>query len=448
VLNRNLLHQYQLNAIEYIKRTPKCALWMDMGLGKTITTLTALNDLKYYLETKKVLIIAPLRVAHHTWPDEIKAWSHIDLSFTVIKGNPAKRLELLKDDSDIHIINREQVVWLVEHFKKKFPYDTVVIDESSSFKALSSKRFRKLRSVCRIPFRIIELTGTPAPNGLLDLWPQMYLLDQGDRLGRTMGSYKSNYFVSDYMGYSFTPRKGSSEKIYKKLDDICTTLSAKDYLDMPSKINNMIKVQMPQKARKVYSELEKDFLFFMENEEAITAANSAVLVGKLLQLTSGAIYINDEKDYEAYHNEKLEALAEIIEEAAGEPILVAYNFKHEKERILKKFKQAVPIERLKDPISSWNNKEVPVLLVHPASAGHGLNLQKGGHIAVWFGLTWSLELYQQFNARLHRQGQEKPVFIHHIICEDSADEQVVEALNSKSFNQNELLKALKRKLKK
>lgn len=447
MLTRDLLHTYQTAGVDFIKDNKRCALFMEMGLGKTITTLTALVDLFATLEIKNVLIIAPLRVAHTTWPNEIEAWVHTkDLPYTVIKGGPKARERLLNNPG-IHIINRENVRWLVDHYKKKWPYDTVIVDELSSFKSLKAKRFKKLRSVCRKTHRFVGLTGTPAPNGLLDLWPQIYLLDQGQRLMRTMGAYKNEWFIEGYMGYTYTPRKGASDEIHSRLTDICMTVKAKDYLKMPSRIDNKIRVSMPPKALKVYAELENDFITLMDGEEPVTAANAAVLVGKLLQVTSGALYTDDEGNYTNLHDEKLDALAGIIEEAAGEPVLIAYNFKHEKERILKRFKQAVELDKNPKTIDKWNRGEIPVLLVHPASAGHGLNLQKGGHIAVWFGLNWSLELYQQFNARLHRQGQEKPVFIHHIVCDGTVDSTVMEALSGKELTQNALLDALKRDIR-
>ena len=442
--SRSLLHGYQERSIDFIKSTPSCALWAEMGLGKTISVLTALSDMFDTFEIGRVLIIAPLRVAKHTWPTEIEAWDHVShLSYSVLCGTRQQRLNALERDTNIHIINRDNVVWLVGHYGKKWPYDTVVIDESSSFKSSRAKRFKALKKTLPKIERVVELTGTPASNGLLDLWSQTFLIDAGERLGRTFTGFRNAYFESDYMGYNYTPRHDSAEKIYDKLQDVCLTLSAEDYLEMPDRIDNIIRLQMPRNSRAQYRYLEREFLLELE-QDTVVVANAAVLTNKLLQFSNGALYTDEEGSYEQVHDAKLDALDEIVQEAAGQPVLVAYNFKSDLARIQARFSQAEILGNSSDTIDRWNAGEIQMLCAHPASAGHGLNLQHGGNILVWFGLNWSLELYQQFNARLHRQGQTKPVFVHHLAVTDSVDMTVLEALQSKHSTQKALLDALKR----
>lgn len=447
--SRSKLHHYQVNSVEFIKQNPFCALWVDMGLGKTVATLTALSDLIDSFEVHRILVIAPLRVAKYTWPEEIERWEHTShLSYSVVCGAWAQRAKSAKSNAPIHIVNRENVAWLVDHFSRglhkpnyEWPYDMVVIDESSSFKSSKTKRFKSLRKVLPNIDRLVQLTGTPASNGLLDLWSQIYLLDKGDRLGRTFSGFKQRYFSSDFMGYNWTPLPGTEEEIYDRLSDLCLTLSADDYLELPDRIENTLVVDISPTTRSQYRQLEKDFLLELESDDVVVQ-HAASLTNKLLQFSNGAVYTDDQGHWEALHESKLDALEEVINESAGQPILVAYNFKSDKERILKRFKKAVCIDD-KNAIKRWNKKEVELLIAHPASAGHGLNLQSGGNIIVWFGLNWSLELYQQFNARLHRQGQTKPVIIHHIVLKDSVDESVIEALNGKDQTQQALLEALK-----
>lgn len=424
-----------------------------MGLGKSVTTLTAIADLEASFDIDRVLIVAPLRVAHSTWPSEIAQWEHTQhLSARVIKGTPEKRSSIVIDDkSTIHIINRELVPWLVEFVRNSkimrergWPYDVVVIDEASSFKSHRTKRFKSVKKTLPRIDRLVELTGTPSSNGLLDLWAQIFLLDGGERLGKTFTSYRDRYFDSDYMGFKWTPKPGAKEAIYAKLQDICLTLAAADYLDMPPLIENDVMVEMPATAKRQYAELERDFLVELE-DDTVEVFNAAALANKLLQFANGAVYKEGDAGRETHtvHDAKLDALGEIVESAAGSPVLVAYNFQSDAARIAERFPNARLLDKDPATINAWNAGEIEMLVAHPASAGHGLNLQTGGNTLVWFGLNWSLELYQQFNARLHRQGQTKPVIAHRIMCADTADLTVAEALVSKDTTQRALLDALK-----
>lgn len=440
--SRECLHGYQDRAARFIQDVPYCALWVDMGLGKTISTLTALVDMLRGFTIGKTLIVAPLRVAKKTWPDEIALWEHTrDLRHIGLFGTPHARKRQAFSGEDIHIINRELIPWLVDFWKDNWPYDTVIIDESSSFKSPKAQRFKSLKRVRKHIDRLVELTGTPAPNGYLDLWSQIYLLDQGERLGRTMTAYKQKYFEADYTGYNWTLREGAKEKIDAKLKDIVLRLDAEDYLKLPRRVDNTLWLDLPPGARSQYRELEREFLLELEDAD-VEAFSAAALSNKLLQFCNGAVYTGEDSESAIVHNEKMDALAEIIDEAAGQPVLVAYTYRSERERIRKAFKRAVCVDE-PDAIDRWNAGEIEILLAHPASAGHGLNLQRGGNIAVWYGLTWSLELYQQFNARLHRQGQTKPVFIHHLAMRDTIDETVLDALARKDVTQAALLRAVK-----
>lgn len=444
-------HNYQEFSINKIVNNKEAGLFLDMGMGKTISTLTAVADLMHdYFDVQRTLVIAPLRVAKHTWTDEIEKWEHISyLKTSQILGTEKQRLAALKKKADIYLINRENVVWLVEHFKGKWPFDMVVIDELSSFKSSKSKRFRALRKVRPLIKRVVGLTGTPAPNGLIDLWPQMYLLDRGERLGTTITGFRNRYFVpgagdpSKHVVYDWIPKKEAEENIYKKIEDICVSMKSIDYLDLPERLDHTVNVELSDKARKKYEQLERDLLLpFVDGD--VVADTAAVLSNKLLQLANGAIY-DEDKDVKFIHDEKLDALEELIEQANGKPVLVFYNFKHDLDRIQKRFKEAVKLETDAD-FKKWNKGEIPILLTHPASAGHGLNMQDGGNTIIWFGLTWSLELYQQANARLHRQGQKSSVNIFHLIVEDSIDEKVMKALKNKTTNQDELMEAVKARL--
>lgn len=440
---RHSLHDYQNQAIQFIHDVPKCALWLDMGLGKTVSTLTAVTDLMDQFSISKTLVIAPLRVALKVWPQETVKWGHTaHLSYTIIRGTPADRMGQLMRKTDIHVINRELVPWLVEKLGKKWPYDMVVIDESSSFKSQKSKRFKALRKVAPKIERIVELSGTPTSTGLLDLWAQIYLLDGGERLGRTFTKFRDTYFESDYMGFKFTLRPGAEEKIHARLADICMSMSAHEYIDMPERIDNQLMVDMPPAAVAQYRKLEKEFLLELE-DDTIVAPNAAVLTGKLLQCANGALYTGEDGEWAEIHSAKLDALEEIVDSMSGAPLLVAYSYKSDLARIKARFKHAIEIREMDDAIEKWNAGEIQMLLAHPASAGHGLNLQEGGSTIAWFGMNWSLELYQQFNARLHRQGQQDTVFVHHILAEGTVDETVARALEARATSQHDLLEAVR-----
>lgn len=444
---------YQQYAINHVIDNSASGLFLDMGMGKTVSTLTAIDDLILLGEVNKVLVIAPLRVAEDTWSTEVDKWDHLKhLRISKILGTKKQREEAIDTDADIYVTNRENVDWLVAECFNSWIWDMVVIDELSSFKSSKAKRFRALKKVRPYFKRIVGLTGTPAPNSLIDLWPQIYLLDGGQRLGKTITGYKERYFKpgrrNGYVVYNWEIKEGSEESIQNKISDICISMSAKDYLDLPERIDNRVEITLPVKVMDTYRQLEKDLVLEI-GEEDITAANAAVLTNKLLQLANGAIYSED-KEMVRIHDEKLDRLEEIIDIANGKPVLVFYNFKHDYDRISKMLtKNKIKHQTLNtsDDIKKWNNGEIQVALLHPASAGHGLNLQYGGNIIVWFGLTWSLELYQQANARLHRQGQKETVIIHHLIAKGTVDEDVMNALANKEVNQNMLLEAVKARLK-
>lgn len=445
-------YEYQRYAINHIIDNTAAGLFLDMGMGKTVSTLTAVDELIFLGEVSKVLVIAPLRVAEDTWRSEVQKWDHLKhLRISKILGNQKQRSIAVNMPADIYVTNRENVDWLVKQYFNKWPFDMCVIDELSSFKSSKAVRFRSLKKVRPYFKRIVGLTGTPAPNSLIDLWPQVYLLDGGKRLGKTITSYREQYFRAgrrnQYVVYNWELREGADKAIHEKIGDICISMMAKDYLDLPERIDNEININLPENVVNRYKQLEKDLVLEL-GEDDITAANAAVLTNKLLQMSNGAIYSEDKNIIEI-HEEKLKALLEIIEAANGKPVLIFYSFKHDLLRIIKYLK----VNKLKavelggsDDIKKWNNGEIPILLVHPASAGHGLNLQYGGNIIVWFGLTWSLELYQQANARLHRQGQKESVIIHHLVSKGTVDEDVIKALASKEVNQNTLLEAVKARL--
>ena len=443
-------HSYQRYAIEYIKEHPISAILLDMGLGKTSITLSAVADLLFdSFEVSKVLVIAPLRVAKTTWKDEIQKWEHLDiLEYSIITGTEAERLSALNMQADIYIINRENIQWLVEKSGVKFDFDMVVIDELSSFKSWQSKRFKAFMKVRPKVKRIVGLTGTPSSNGLMDLFAEFKILDMGERLGRFIGQYRNTYFSPDKRNgqviYSYKPLPFAEKEIYNKISDITISMKAKDYLKMPELIVNNIEVEMSCKELKLYNKLKSDMVSSINGKE-LDAPNAAALSNKLLQMANGAVY-DDNKAVVEIHDKKLDALEDLIEAANGKPVLVAYCYKHDKERIMQRF-QAEEINTSAD-IDKWNKGEMPVALIHPASAGHGLNLQQGGSTIVWFGLTWSLELYQQLNARLYRQGQKETVVIHHIITKDTIDENVIKALEKKDLSQNSLIEAVKWRLKK
>ncbi|WP_152658281.1 DEAD/DEAH box helicase [Oceanobacillus sp. CFH 90083] len=442
-------HQYQEYAIQKIIDTPAAGLFLDMGLGKTVITLTALEELKNtYFDAGKILVIAPLRVAQDTWSRETEKWNHLQhITISKILGSRAQREKALKAEADVYVINRENVPWLVSMTGSKWPFDTVVIDELSSFKSSKSKRFRALRRVRPLMQRIIGLTGTPSPNGLHDLWAQLYLLDQGERLGKTITGYRDRYFDpgkrDGHVVYEWKQKKEAESRVYDKISDICVSMSAKDWLDLPERIERIVPVNLSASTRKKYEKLEKDLLLPFEDSD-VTADTAAVLSNKLLQLANGAVY-DENKDVQEVHEAKLDALEDLIEAANGKTILCFYTYKHDLSRILERFPEAKKLEGPED-IAKWNKGEIPLLLTHPASAGHGLNLQDGGHNVVWFGLTWSLELYQQANARLDRQGQKERVVIHHLVAADTIDEIVAARLEDKTAGQDALLEAVKARI--
>lgn len=444
-LSRKNLRPYQEAMVDWILEKPACALYAEMGLGKTIAALTAVRDLVYSCMVKKVLIVAPLRVATYTWPAELDEWEHVTgLTFETIMGTPRIRERLLQHEADIHIINAELLVWLVDYWGKKWPYDMVILDEASMFKSHKSKRFRALRKVRSKIDRIVQLTGTPAANSLLGLWSQALLLDMGQRLGRTYTGFRDTYFMSDFHGYTWTPRKGTHAHIYGKLGDICMTLKAEDYIELPDRVMLYDTVELPLQAAAAYREVEKHFLVEIDDLEVV-AANAAAKTGKLTQMAQGAVYVDEEGEARKtvhIHDAKLEALDTIVDARENQNILVAYTYKSDLARLRERYPQARTLDEVTP--EDWNEGTVPMLLVHPQSAGHGLNLQHGGRVAVWFGIPWSLELYQQFNARLHRSGQEHRVFIHHIVAKDTVDETIVNALGRKDTTQSALLNALKR----
>jgi len=441
-------HEYQSYATDFILSHQISAVLLEMGLGKSVISLSAIFDLCLdRFEIRKVLIVAPLRVARDTWPTEIKKWDHLKgLPYSVAVGTEKERREALLKRSMVYIINRENVDWLVSKSGIPFDFDMVVIDELSSFKSYRAKRFKSLMKVRPKVKRIVGLTGTPSTNGLMDLWAEFRILDMGQRLGRYITHYRSTYFTPDKRNgqviFSYKPIPGAEEKIYEQISDITISMKSLDYLKMPECIINKVPVSMSEKEWKVYSSFKEDMVTSLGDGE-IDAVNAAVLSGKLLQMANGAVY-DDENKAHAIHERKLDALEDLIEGASGNPVLVAYWFRHDLDRIQKRF-PAKQLKTSKD-IEKWNEGNIPIGVIHPASAGHGLNLQSGGSTLIWFGLTWSLELYQQTNARLYRQGQKNTVVIHHIITRSTIDEDVMIALSRKEKSQASLIDAVKAKL--
>lgn len=453
MLKKEQLHDYQVKAVDMIVNNFNCGLFLDMGLGKTVSTLTAIQELREIGFIDKVLIIAPKKVAQVTWKDEINNWEHLKgLRISVIDGTAAQRRAAMMADADIYTVSRDNVVWLVvEHGGVKLPYDMVVIDELSSFKNPASKRFKALRRVRKFIPRVVGLTGTPAPNGLIDLWAQMFLIDEGKRLGKTITGYRDRFFTAGrkngdivYQWDLKSPAEETEQKISDLIKDICISMSAEDYLKMPDKLMYYDRVKLSDKDFKAYKTFEREqVLEFIESGETITAASAAALSNKLQQFANGAVYDADRKVLQL-HDEKIEKLKELVEAANGQPVLIAYTFKHDLDKIMEALKEYKPVKLEKpEQIADWNAGKINVLVTHPASAGHGLNLQKGGHIMIWYGLTWALELYQQFNARLYRQGQKKPVSIHHIIATDTVDEKIIKSLDGKDTTQRSLMDAIK-----
>lgn len=441
-------HNYQKYATDFIISHSVSAILLEMGLGKSVITLTAINELMLnYFDVGRVLVIAPFRVAKATWSSEIKKWDHLKyLTYSIVTGNPKERIKALNSPAHIYIINRENVDWLITKSNFPFNFDMVIIDELSSFKSYQAKRFRTLLKVRPKVKRIVGLTGTPSSNGLMDLWAEFRILDMGERLGRYITHYRQNFFTPDkrnqQMIFSYKPRDGAERAIYNLISDITISMKSKDFLKMPKCVMNEVKVSLSDKEQKIYDLLKQDMVLSLKGKE-IDAINAASLSNKLLQMASGAVY-GEEKESIIIHDRKLDALEDLIEGANGKPVLIAYWFKHDLTRIKKRF-DVREIKTTKD-IMDWNEGKIPIALIHPASAGHGLNLQDGGSTLIWFSLTWSLELYQQTNARLNRQGQKNTVLIHHIITKGTIDENVMKALNKKTKVQDELIDAVKANL--
>ena len=449
-------HGYQRYVTDKMIEIPYMGAWLDMGLGKTVCTLTALYRLKYQMFCiRKALVIAPKKVAENTWSAEVAKWDHLqDLRVSVVLGTVKQRKDALNADADVYVINRENTQWLVELYGNSWPFDVVVLDESSSFKNHQAKRFKALKAVRSKISRIIELTGTPSPHGLMDLWAQVYLLDGGQRLGRTISVYREIYFVPDQRNqttiFSYKPKTRAAEAIYQQIEDICISMKSEDYLDLPDAIIDDIPVVMDSKARKIYDEMEKTMLLTVDDEQLASATTAATLTGKLLQLCNGAVY-DENGNVVLVHDCKIEVLMETIEQLNGQHAIVYYYFRHDRDRILLALKESR--QRLKVRVyegaaeeKDWNAGKIDILLAQPASCGYGLNLQQGGHHIIWFGLTWSLEEYQQANKRLHRQGQKHPVIIHRLITKGGTDEDVIRSLEHKDGAQEALLAALKAKV--
>lgn len=442
-------YSYQEYALKFILNSKAAGIFLDCGLGKTVITLTVIAELMHNrFEISKALVIAPLRVAENVWDVEAKKWDHLKhLRVAKVLGSEKKRIQALASNADIYVINRENTKWLVDYYKKDWPFDMLVLDELSSFKSHRAKRFKALRKVRPLCKRVVGLTGTPAPNGLIDLWAQVYLLDSGQRLGKTISGYRERYFLPDkrnqHVIFSYKPKEGAEEAIYKKLSDICISMKNRDYLTLPERMDNILGINLPPKVLEQYRQLERDLLLpLLEGD--IVAGSAAVLTNKLLQITGGAVY-DEGKKVQILHDEKLKALEDLVEAANGKPVLVYYNYRHELERIQKQFLCRV-LDTAKD-MEDWNKGEIPVMLAHPASAGHGLNLQKGGSTIIWFGLPWSLELYQQANARIHRQGQKNTVVVHHLVAKETIDEDVMQVLAKKQAGQEALLQAVKARVR-
>ncbi len=441
---------YQHYAYNQIIEKPATALMLDMGMGKTVITLTAINDLLYdYFDVAKVLVIAPLRVAETTWTDECQQWNHLaGLTISPAIGTLSERVRALKTKADVYTINRENVVWLVDYYGKDWPFDMVVIDESSSFKNHQSKRFKALKRVRPVIKRLVELTGTPAPNGLMDLWSQLYLLDRGKRLGKTIGQYRRQFFKpgagSGHIVYEWNLQKGAEQEIFNRISDICVSMKSSDYIALPEVMYNIVPVKLSTPVQREYKRLAKDLILKVNGDE-IVANTAAALSGKLLQMSSGAVY-DDAGHVIKIHNAKLEALEDIVSANEHKAVLVFYWFKHDLDRLKEKFPEAVQLKTAAD-IKAWNSGKISIMLVHPASAGHGLNLQYGGSIIVWFSLSWSLELYQQANKRLHRSGQTHTVVIHHLVAQGTIDEDVMKALQGKKVTQETMITAIKARIK-
>ena len=447
-------HEYQRYCISRILDTPMLGLFLDMGLGKTVVTLTAANELLYNrFEVSRVLIIAPKKVAEATWSEEAAKWEHLKhLRFSLILGTEQKRIRAVYAPADVYVINRENVVWLVDYLRNNWCFDMVVIDESSSFKSHRAKRFKSLTWIRPHVRRLVELTGTPAPNSLADLWAQLYLLDEGARLGRNITAFRESFFRANTHGGHFTTyeeTEGAAAEIQQRISDICISMKSEDYLQLPELVYDVVPVKLDDKAQKAYDEMEREMLLQID-EEVIDAGSAAALSNKLLQLCNGAVYTGEGDKWVELHDCKLEAFMELIERLNSQPALVFYNFKHDRERLvaaLTKAKKRVRLLQTPADADAWNRRELDVLLAHPASCAYGLNLQHGGNHVIWFGLNWSLELFLQANKRLHRQGQTSAVIVHELAVQNSRDTDVIAALQDKDATQDALIESLKVRIK-
>lgn len=445
-------YDYQAYAIDKIIDNKRFGLFLDMGLGKTVSTLTAIEQLKYdYLDVDKVLVIAPKRVAEDTWAQEVEKWTHLThLDVSLVLGTPKQREQVLERNADIYVTNKENTKWICERFKKDWPFDMVVIDELSTFKNSESQRFKILKKKWPLFDRFVGLTGTLAPKNIMDLWAQIYLIDGGERLGKFKTHFRQRYFYPTHKvaehTFNWELKDGAKDEIYKMISDVTVSMESKDYLKMPERVDTVKEAKLSKKERALYDELEQNMVIEndIDDDKDIVALNSASLSNKLLQMSNGAVYADD-GSITHIHDKKLEMLDEIVEESQGQPILVMYNYKHDKERLLERYSFAETLDS-DNYMERWNNGEIQMLITHPASAGHGLNLQYGGSIMVWFGLTWNLEYYEQANARLYRQGQKKTTVIHHLLTENSIDQKVYESLKNKKLGQNELMNAVKARL--
>ena len=450
-------HKYQLTAINHVINVPKCGLFLDMGLGKTVSTLTAIKELKYNrFQVNKVLIIAPKKVAEGTWSKEKDKWNHTkDFRVSLVLGSQQKRIKALSVNADLYIINRENIPWLVDYLRNDWYFDTVVIDESSSFKNSRSKRFKALKMVLPKINRLIELTGTPSPNGVEDLWAQIYLLDQGTRLEKYITHFRAKYMEPNKRNrsqiFDYKIKDGVYDSIINKISDICISMKSEDYLELPDLSYNEIPVILNDKARRDYDKMERDFVLELERaEDEITAVNAAALSNKLLQISNGAVY-DSSGVYTEVHDAKIDSFLELVERLQGKSLLVFYNFQHDRDRIKKALEKSdLVVKELKttQDEDDWNAGKIDILLTHPASAAYGLNLQEGGNHVCWFGLSWNLEHYQQANKRLHRQGQKEKVIIHHLVTQGTRDEDVMRALDNKAGVQEEIMQSLKARIKK
>jgi SNF2 family DNA or RNA helicase len=439
MLKRESLHEYQNSAIGFIALRPKCALFLDMGLGKTVISLTAIADYMADNPNAKVLIVAPLRVANTVWKQESEKWEHLShLNVVIATGSVSARTKAISSDANVVVINRENVPWIEPHGN----WDLVIVDESSSFKSFKALRFKALRKITARAGKVVLLTGTPSPNGIMDLWSQIALLDNGYRLGRNITSYRNRYFdKSGYHGYTYTPKSGAYDAVREQIADICMSMSAKDYLSVPERLDVTRFVELDVSSEEIYRNMKRNFIVELGDSE-ITALSAGVLVNKLLQISNGALY--DQVDGVHFiHDAKVDCLQSLVDDNPTENLLVAYSYKSDLVRLQAKFPDAVTLSSSGKEVEQWNSGKIKMLLAHPASAGHGLNLQAGGSVVVWFGLNWSLELYEQFNARLHRQGQSNKVKVIHILAKNTVDERVLSVLRDKSKTQADLIKYLK-----